>query len=79
MRNWRSVARLAPVAWRDLVTRLRDLGFEGPYRGGKHPYMVRQSLVLSVPNPHRKVIGVELLQRILKQAEVSREEWLRER
>lgn len=70
------MARLTPISWRDLVRRLRKFGYEGPYQGGKHPYMIRGDLVLTIPNPHRKEIGVDLLRRILKQAEISREEWL---
>jgi len=31
---------------------------------------------VTIPNPHRSVVGVELLQRVLRQAEISREEWL---
>lgn len=38
--------------------------------------MIREDLVLTIPNPHRKEIGVDLLRRLLKQAEISREEWL---
>lgn len=70
------MARLTPVSWEDLVKRLRKLGFEGPYRGGKHPYMVKGDLIVAIPNPHRREIGVDLLRRILKQAVVSREKWL---
>jgi len=70
------VARLTPVSWEDLVKRLRKLGFKGPYRGGEHPYMVKGDLTLTIPNPHRREIGVDLLRRVLKQAEVSREKWL---
>ena len=72
------MAELSPVSWTELVRRLRRLGFEGPYRGGKHPYMIKGSLVLTIPNPHRREIGVALLARILKRAEVTREEWLRQ-
>jgi predicted RNA binding protein YcfA (HicA-like mRNA interferase family) len=71
------VARLSPISWANLVNRLYALGFEGPYQGGKHPYMVKGNLVLTIPNPHRKEIGVALLSRILKRAEIRREEWLR--
>lgn len=39
--------------------------------------MVKENLVLTIPNPHRKEIGVDLLVRILKQAGISREEWLK--
>lgn len=51
---------LAPVSWADLVKRLRQLGFDGPYRGGKHPYKVKGDLVLTVPNPHRGGISASL-------------------
>jgi hypothetical protein len=40
--------------------------------------MIKGSLVLTIPNPHKAVIGVELLSRILKQAKISREEWLKD-
>jgi hypothetical protein len=40
--------------------------------------MVRAEMRLTIPNPHRQIIGVELLARILKQAGISREEWMRE-
>lgn len=70
------MARLTPISWRELVKGLRDLGFEGPYHGGKPPYMVKGDLVLTIPNPHREEISVDLLTRILKQAGISRDEWL---
>ena len=68
--------RLTPVSWRQLVRRLRQLGFEGPFEGGKHPYMMRDDVVVTVPNPHRSDISVDLLKRILQRADVSRKEWL---
>jgi len=71
------VADLAPVSWAYLVKRLRQLGFDGPFRGGKHPYMLRGDLVLTVPNPHRGNISVALLSRILKQAGISRQDFHR--
>jgi predicted RNA binding protein YcfA (HicA-like mRNA interferase family) len=73
------MSKLAPVSWDEFVRRLRDLGFEGPYAGGRHPQMKRGPLTLILPNPHEGDIGVGLLRRILRQAGVSREEWLEER
>ena len=58
-----------------LIRCLRKYGFEGPYSGGKHPFMVKGNLTLTIPNPHQKDIGRELLARILRQAGVSKEEW----
>jgi len=45
--------KLSPISWKDLVKRLRKLGFEGPYEGGKHPFMIKGDLTLTIPNPHR--------------------------
>lgn len=68
--------KLTPIAWRELVRRLRTFGFEGPFAGGKHPYMIRGDVVVTIPNPHRGDIGITLLQRILEQAGIGRDEWL---
>lgn len=72
------MARLVPVSWNTLVRRLRDLGFEGPYAGGRHPQMRRGDVTVIIPNPHEGDIGVGFLTRLLRQAGVSREEWLGE-
>lgn len=68
--------RLTPVDWNDLVRTLRRLGFDGPFRGGAHPYMAKGDRVTVIPNPHRKEIGVALLARVLRQAGITREEWI---
>ncbi len=72
------MVKLSPISWRDLVRRLREFGFEGPYQEGKHPYMIKGNLVLTIPNPHRGEISTDLLSRILKQTEITRKEWLGE-
>ena len=61
-----------------MVKRLQELGFEGPYAGGKHPQMRRGDVTVIIPNPHEDDINVGLLSRLLRQAGVSREEWLGE-
>ncbi len=71
------MTKLMPVSWKLLVKKLRDFGFEGPFSGGKHPYMIKGDLVLTIPNPHRNEIGIDLLSRILKQANIKREDWLK--
>ncbi len=72
------MSRLTPVSWREFVERLRALGFEGPFAGGQHPQMRRSDLTLILPNPHEGEISVGFLQRLLRQAGISREEWLGE-
>ena len=39
--------------------------------------MVRGDLVMTIPNPHGKDIGIGLLSRVLRQAGVTRSEWER--
>ena len=58
------------------MRRLREMGFEGPYAGGRHPQMRREEVTLILPNPHEGDIDIGLLKRLLRQAGVSREEWL---
>ena len=70
------MTRIVPVSRRELIQRLRRLGFEGPFTGGRHEFMVRREVRLVVPNPHRQEISTDLLVRILRQAGVSREDWL---
>lgn len=70
------MAKLSPISWSNLVKKLKQFGFDGPYRGGKHPYMVKGELVLTLPNPHRKEISVDLLTRILRQANIERNRWI---
>lgn len=53
------MARINPVSWKTLVKKLKKFGFDGPYPGGKHPYMIKGDIVLTLPNPHRKEIGVD--------------------
>jgi predicted RNA binding protein YcfA (HicA-like mRNA interferase family) len=50
-----------PVARRKLIQGLRALGFDGPFSGGRHQFMVRGDVVVTVPNQHGRDIAVELL------------------
>lgn len=67
--------RFGPIKRKDLIGYLKQLGFDGPYSGGKHQFMVKGDLTLRIPNPHQGDIGKELLSRILKQAQINKKEW----
>ena len=64
-----------PISQRNPIRYLHTMGFDGPYAGGKHSFMVKGDLTLTVPNPHKGDIGRELLARILRQAGITREQW----
>jgi hypothetical protein len=53
------------------------LGFDGPFPGSKHDVMARGDDSVIIPNSHRgEDISVDLLIKVLRQAGISREEWL---
>src|ERR1039457_5809846 len=68
--------RLTPVTRRELIKRLRNLGWDGPLSGGKHQFMVKGAMKLPFPNPHGGVLSVGMVSEILKETGISREEWL---
>ena len=67
--------RFGPITRADLIHYLRRLGFDGPYAGGKHQFMIKQELRLRIPNTHQADIGRQLLRAILRQAAISIEDW----
>jgi len=70
--------RLVSVSRSLFIQRLQAFGFDGPYSGGRHQFMIKGTNRLILPDPHRSEIGVDLLVRLLRQARISREEWIKE-
>jgi len=64
-----------PIKRKDLIRYFKKFGFEGPYSGGKHQFMIKEEVTIRIPNPHQGDIGRELLSRILRQAKINREKW----
>jgi predicted RNA binding protein YcfA (HicA-like mRNA interferase family) len=67
---------LNPVSRREMVRKLKVLGFVGPFPGGKHQWMRRGGLRLTIPNPHGGLIDPALIRRILRQAGITLDEWM---
>ena len=66
--------RLGPVSRRIFARKLSVFGFEGPFPGAKHAFMQRGRHKVRLPN--QKEIGPKLLGELLRQAGISRDEWL---
>jgi predicted RNA binding protein YcfA (HicA-like mRNA interferase family) len=66
---------LRSVSRRDLISKFRALGFEGPFAGGKHQFIKKGTLKVRIPNPHGGDIDISLLKRILRQAGIAENEW----
>jgi len=63
------------ISWRKLVRKFRNLGFDGPYSGGRHLFMRKASLKVHIPNPHKGDISRSLVAEILRQAGISPTDW----
>ena len=69
-------SKLVPVSRRELIRRLGDLGFSGPFTGTDHEFMTKGAVRVKLPNRHHSQdIGVDLLVRILRDSGISRDEW----
>jgi predicted RNA binding protein YcfA (HicA-like mRNA interferase family) len=63
------------ISLRKLIQKFRIFGFDGPYSGGRHLFMVKGALKVRVPNPHRGDISKHLVVEILRQAGISLKDW----
>ena len=73
------MSRWTPCKRKDFVRRLRALGFEGPYSGTRHQYMVFQQHRLTSPSnsdysiPPQRMMLSEVATIIARQ--ITLEEW----
>jgi len=61
------VSRWQPCKRRDFIKRLRQIGFDGPYSGTRHQFMVFENHRLSVPS--NTEYSVPQLRMMLKEVE----------
>jgi len=70
---------LKPIKRRDFITKLRKLGFIGPFSGGKHQFMIYKNYRLAIPS--NKEYSIPQVKCILKEIEriidkkISDKEW----
>jgi len=66
---------VAPLSRKELIRKFRVLGYSGPFSGGKHQFMVKGSHKIRIPNPHVGDVDSSLVKEILRQADISSEDW----
>lgn len=64
-----------PISRKNYIRYMRKAGFSGPHPGTKHQFMQRGDVTVRIPNPHQGDIGRDLLDRLLKQAGIPKDEW----
>lgn len=69
--------KLSPERPEKIITKLRRLGFEGPFGGGKHVFMRHPETKVKIPVPVHggRDIPVGTLRAIIREAGVSVEMW----
>jgi hypothetical protein len=66
-----------PISHRELIRRMRALGWQGPEPGRRHKVMRKGEHTVPIPNPHGGDIDWPLTKRILAEAEISPQNWER--
>ncbi len=64
-----------PISRKELVRRLKTLGFTGHFSGGRHEFMKRGKFRIVIPNPHEKDIGRSLLSQIIRDINIAPKEF----
>ena len=75
------MSRWTPCKRRDFIRRLRQLGFDGPFSGTRHQYMIYQRHRLAIPsNAEYSVPQLRMMIREVEEIigrEITVEEWSR--
>ena len=72
------MARLTPLKPRAIMRKLRQLGFMGPFPGGRHTQMVHPDTgqIIPVPVHQGKDVSVGLIREIIRELGISRADWI---
>jgi hypothetical protein len=73
------VSRWIPSKRRDFIRRLRQIGFDGPYTGTRHQFMIYKQYRLAIPS--NKEYSIAQLRMMIREVEgiigreITAEEW----
>jgi predicted RNA binding protein YcfA (HicA-like mRNA interferase family) len=70
--------RLTPLKSREVIEKLRALGYEGPFAGGRHSRMVhaKSGKIIPIPMHGDKDVSVGLIRVIIRELGITPSEWL---
>ena len=71
--------KIKPISHKNFVKKLKSFWFEWPFSWWKHLFMSKWDLDFTIPNLHsNKDIWTSLLSKLLKQLEISVDDWNKE-
>jgi len=70
--------RLTPLKSREVIAKLRALGYDGPFPGGRHSRMVNpeSGKVIPIPIHGGKDVSVALIRAIIRDLGITPDDWL---
>jgi predicted RNA binding protein YcfA (HicA-like mRNA interferase family) len=70
--------KLTPLKSRQVIEKLRALGYEGPIAGGRHSRMVHRKTgkIIPIPIHGGKDVSVGLIRAIIRDLGITPDEWL---
>lgn len=73
------MSKLSPLKARQVIRKLRKLGFVGPIPGGRHARMVHPDTgqIIPIPMHKGKDVSVGLIRAIIREVGLTPEEWNR--
>jgi predicted RNA binding protein YcfA (HicA-like mRNA interferase family) len=71
--------KLKPLKAKEVIRKLKKLGYSGPYPGGKHMRMVhpQKGIIIPIPMHKGKDVSVGLIREIINEVGISRDEWIK--
>lgn len=71
--------RLTPLKAREVIEKLRALGFNGPFAGGRHSRMVHPETgkIIPIPMHGSKDVSVGLIRAIIREVGITPDDWLK--
>ena len=70
--------KINSISRKKLISKLKALGFEGPFIATKHQYMIKEKHKIFIPNPHGgKDIGLPILKKIIRQIGITQDEFIK--
>ena len=70
--------KLNPEKFRTVIQKLQQLGFEGPFGGGRHLFMRHPETKVKIPVPVHsgRDLPIGTLRAIIRETGITVEEWL---
>ena len=68
--------KLTPLKSDELIRKLKQLWYDWPEAWGRHSHMTKWPKIIPIPLHWGKEIWVGLISKIIKEVDITRDEWI---